>query len=150
VTEPGTSTAKTRVRWGWIVSCIALGLVAMWTGYLLVPPPDHAAYVGSVLANVGTTLLLVGFVVLLERRIVDTTARIVQRAVAADRKASDARIERMVRDFEDRLTAEWAQTDATNVDAMKRRTGQLTDEMVDRVVDEANAASATETRNQAH
>jgi hypothetical protein len=142
VTEPRTSKGQTRVRWGWITGCIALGLVGIATGYLLVRPADRTAYTAGVLANVGTTLLLVGFVVLLERRIVATTAKVVQRAVDADRKASDARIERLVRDFEDRVTAEWARTDAANVDAMKRRTAHLTDEMVDRVVNEANAGSA--------
>jgi hypothetical protein len=36
--------------------------------------------------GVGTTLLLVGIVVLLERRIVDTAAKAVRRAVDADRE----------------------------------------------------------------
>ena len=89
------------------------------------------------LAGVGTTLLLVGFVVLLERRIVDTTAKVVQRAVDAERQASDERIERMVGDFEDRMATEWARFDPANAEAVRRRSAQLTDEMVDQVVDEA-------------
>jgi hypothetical protein len=126
-----------RVRWGWIIGCIVLGMAGIGAGFLLVAPEDRRAYVASVLAGVGTTLLLVGFVVLLERRIVATTAKVVQRAVDAQRKASDARIEQMVLDFEDRMSAEWARTDPANIDATKLRTAELTDEMVDRVVKEA-------------
>ena len=137
MTEPATSTPRVRVRWPWIIACIALGLVAIAAGFLLAAPTDRTAYVASVLAGVGTTLLLVGFVVLLERRIVDTTAKVVQRAVDAQRKASDARIERMVQDFEDRMSAEWARTDPATMDATKLRTAELTDEMVERVVEEA-------------
>jgi hypothetical protein len=133
-----TPEPRRRIRWGWIIGCIMLGLAGIASGFLLVAPPDRTAYVASVLAGVGTTLLLVGIVVLLERRIVDTAAKAVRRAVEAERKASDARIERLVTDLEDRLSAEWARTDAANVDAMKRRTSELTDETVVRIVDEAN------------
>jgi hypothetical protein len=124
-----------RIRWGWIIGCIVLGLAGIAAGFLLVA--DRTAYVASVLAGVGTTLLLVGIVVLLERRIVDTAAKAVRRVVDAKREASDARMERLVGDLEDRLSAEWARTGAADVDAMKRRTAELTDEAVGRIVDEA-------------
>jgi hypothetical protein len=139
VTEPETSNPRLRVRWGWIIGCIALGLAGIAAGFLLAAPADRTAYVASVLAGVGTTLLLVGFVVLLERRIVDTTAKVVQRAVDAQRKASDARVEKLVSDFEDRMSAEWARTDPANMEATRRRSAALTDEMVERVVDEASS-----------
>ncbi|HEY7812919.1 MAG TPA: hypothetical protein VIC62_06745, partial [Nakamurella sp.] len=82
-------------------------------------------------------LLLVGFVVLLERRIIDTTAKVVQRAVDAERQASDERIDRMVGDFEDRMATEWARFHPADAEAVRRRSAQLPDEMVDQVVDEA-------------
>ncbi len=132
-----STTPRTRVRWGWIIGCIVLGLAGIGAGLLVAPSADRAGYVASVLAGVGTTLLLVGFVVLLERRIVDTTAKVVQRAVDAERQASDERIERMVGDFEDRMATEWARFDPANAEAVRRRSAQLTDEMVDQVVDEA-------------
>ena len=127
-----------RIRWGWIIGCIMLGFTAIAAGFELAAPGDRTAYVASVLGGVGTTLLLVGIVVLLERRIVDTAAKAVRRAVDAEREASNARIERLVEDLNDRLSAEWAQTDAADVAAMKRRTSQLTDETVARIVAEAN------------
>jgi hypothetical protein len=130
-----------RIRWGWIMGCIALGLGGIAAGFSLVAPADRRAYVASVLAGVGTTLLLVGIVVLLERQIVDTAAKVVRRAVDADRAASDARIDRLVGDLEDRLSNEWARTDAADVAAMKRRTAQLTDETVERIVAEAKGSS---------
>ena len=86
-----TPQRRSRIRWGWIIGCIVLGLAGIAAGFLLVA--DRTAYVASVLAGVGTTLLLVGIVVLLERRIVDTAAKAVRRAVDAEREASDARIE---------------------------------------------------------
>jgi hypothetical protein len=138
VTEPTPPESRLRIRWGWIIGCIVLGLAGIATGFLLVAPADRTAYVASVLAGVGTTLLLVGIVVLLERRIVETAAKAVRRAVDAERAASDARIQRLVGDLEDRLTAERARTDAADVDAMKRRTTELTDETIERIVDEAN------------
>jgi hypothetical protein len=137
VTESTTSTPRTRVRWGWIIGCIALGLAGIAAGFVLVAPTDRTAYAASVLAGVGTTLLLVGFVVLLERRILDTTAKVVQQAVDAERRASDARIERMVGDFEDRMATEWARFDPADAEAVRRRSAQLTDEMVEQVVGEA-------------
>ena len=127
-----------RIRWGWIIGCIVLGLAGIAAGFLLVAPTDRTAYIASVLAGVGTTLLLVGFVVLLERRIVDTAAKAVRRAVDAERAASDARIDRLVGDLKDRLSAEWDRTDAADVEAMKLRTAELTDETTKRIVEEAN------------
>ena len=127
-----------RIRWGWIIGCIVLGFAGIAAGFVLVGPADRRGYVASVLAGVGTTLLLVGIVVLLERRIIDTAAKAVRRAVDAERQASDARMERLVVDLNDRLSAEWARTDAADVAAMKRRTAELTDETVQRIVDEAN------------
>jgi hypothetical protein len=44
--------------------------------------------------------------VLLERRIVNTAAKAVRRAVDAEREASNAGIDRLVGDLEDRLSAE--------------------------------------------
>jgi hypothetical protein len=122
-----------------------LGLAGIAAGLLLVP--DRTTYVANVLAGIGTTLLLVGIVVLLERRIVGTAAKAVRRAVDAEREASDARIDRLVGDLEDRLSAEWARTDAADVDAMKRRTAELTDETVERIVDEANRLAQESTRD---
>jgi hypothetical protein len=133
------------VRWGWIIGCIMLGLAGIAAGLLLVP--DRTTYVANVLAGIGTTLLLVGIVVLLERRIVGTAAKAVRRAVDAEREASDARIDRLVGDLEDRLSAEWARTDAADVDAMKRRTAELTDETVERIMDEANRLAQESTRD---
>ena len=121
------------------------GLAGIAAGFLLVP--DRTTYVANVLAGIGTTLLLVGIVVLLERRIVGTAAKAVRQAVDAEREASDARIDRLVGDLEDRLSAEWARTDAANVDAMKRRTAELTDETVERIVDEANRLAQESTRD---
>ncbi len=127
-----------RIRWGWIIGCIVLGLAMIATGLWVIAPADRTAYIASVLAGVGTTLLLVGFVVLLERQIVDTAAKAVRRAVDAEREASDARIDRLVNELKDRVSAEWDRTDAPDVDAMKRRTAELTDETTKRIVDEAN------------
>jgi hypothetical protein len=90
---------------------------------------------------------VLGIVVLLERRIVATAAKAVRRAVDADRKASDARIERLVGDLDDRLSAEWARTGAADVDAMKRRTTELTDETVERIVDEAKGSAEQSRRD---
>ena len=137
-----------RIRWGWILGCIVLGLSGIAAGFLLVASPDRTAYVASVLAGVGTTLLLVGIVVLLERRIVNTAAKAVRRAVDAEREASDARIQQLVGDLEDRLSAEWSRAGTADVDAMKRRTAELTDETVERIVDEANRL-AEESRHDA-
>jgi hypothetical protein len=67
--------------------------------------------------------------------------------VDAEREASDARIDRLVGDLEDRLSAEWARTDAADVDAMKRRTAELTDETVERIMDEANRLAQESTRD---
>lgn len=140
MTETERPGHRARVRWGWIVGCILLGLVGIVAGLLLVAPPDRTSYVASVLAGVGTTLLLVGFVVLLERRIVDTTAKAVQRAVDAERQASEERIDKLVADFEDRMTAEWAKLDLKNPAATRRRSSELTEAMVASVVDEATGS----------
>ena len=142
MTETATPTPRVRVRWGWITGCILLGLAAIVTGLVIVSPTDRTSYLASVVAGVGTTLLLVGFVVLLERRIIDTTAKVVQRAVDAERQASEERIDRLVADFGDRMTAEWAKLDPADVDATRRRSAELTDAMVASVVDEATGSGS--------
>jgi hypothetical protein len=40
----------------------------------------------------------------------------------------------MVGDFEDRMATEWARFDPANAEAVRRRSAQLTDEMVEQVV----------------
>jgi hypothetical protein len=118
-----------------------LGLSGITAGFWVVAPADRTPYIASVFAGVGTTLLLVGFVVLLERQIVDTAAKAVRRVVDVEREASDARIDRLVGELTDRLSAEWARTGAADVDAMKRRTAELADEATKRIVDEATRSS---------
>jgi hypothetical protein len=137
-TDQPTQKSGMRIRWGWIIGCIVLGLAMIATGLRLIAPADRTAYIASVLAGVGTTLLLVGFVVLLERQIVDTATRAVRRAVDAQREISEARIDRLVNDLEDQVSAAWERTDAEDVDAMKRRTAELIDATTKRIVEEGN------------
>ena len=100
-TEPAEVTASQtrppgfRIRWGWFLGCIALGLVAILVGWFLAAPAGRTNYLPGVLANVGTTLMLVGIVVLLERRIVDNAVRRFRNAAedARARMRDDFRIE---------------------------------------------------------
>lgn len=126
-----------RIRWGWFVTCLALGLAAIAIGGLAAPTAGRVDYVAGVLANVGTTLLLVGIVVLLERRIIDSAVRVVRRA---NEKANEA-LRAQIQDFEDRVAAEWASATAENIAEKKAETERLTDEFTQRVVDESNGVS---------
>jgi len=127
-----TATSQPRIRWGWFVACIVLGLVAILLGWFVVPSAAQLDYLAGVLANVGTTLLLVGIVVLLERRIIDNAVRIVRRANASSAEALRAQIQ----DFEDRVSAEWASATPEDLAEKKAETIRLTDEFTKRVVDE--------------
>jgi hypothetical protein len=141
---PPTEELQSRLRWGWIIGCIMLGLAGITAGFLVAAHADRTAYIAGVFANIGTTVLLVGIVVLLERRIVDSAAKAVRRELDAQREASDARIERLVTDLEDRLSGEWAQADAADVGALKRRTATLTDEAVAQIVEEATRSDGSQ------
>jgi predicted phage tail protein len=119
-----------RIRWGWFIGCIGLGLTAILTGWLVAPA---LGYLAGVLANVGATLLLVGIVVLLERRIIDNAVRVVRSA--NDQSNEALRVQ--IRDLEDRLAAVWTSaTTAEDVPKKKAETARLTDEFTKRVVDE--------------
>jgi hypothetical protein len=122
-----------RIRWGWFVGCIVLGVAAIMTGWSVAPAPARVGYLAGVLANVGTTLLLVGIVVLLERRIIDNAVRLVRSANAQTNEA----IRVQIQDLEDRLAAERESATAENVGAKKAETMRLTDEFTKRIVDEA-------------
>lgn len=126
-----------RIRWGWFVACLVLGLAAVLVGGLVAPAVTREGYVAGVLANVGTTLLLVGVVVLLERRIIDSAVRVVRRA---NEKANEA-LRAQIQDFEDRVAAEWASATAENVAEKKAATERMTDEFTKRVVDESSEIS---------
>lgn len=126
-----------RIRWGWFVACLVLGLTAILAGGLVAPAAARDGYLAGVLANVGTTLLLVGIVVLLERRIIDNAVRVVRRANAQANEALRAQIQ----DFEDRVAAEWASATAENIAEKKAETERLADEFTKRVVDESNGIS---------
>lgn len=126
-----------RIRWGWFVACLVLGLTAILAGGLVAPAAARDGYLAGVLANVGTTLLLVGIVVLLERRIIDNAVRVVRRANAQANEALRAQIQ----DFEDRVAAEWASATAENIAEKKVETERLADEFTKRVVDESNGIS---------
>jgi hypothetical protein len=132
MSETPTPT-RFRIRWGWFVACILLGLIAIMIGWLVVPAAAGPSYVAGVLANVGTTLLLVGIVVLLERRIVDNAARLVR---TANEQTNEA-IRMQIQDLERRVAAEWESATAENVDEKKAETTRITDEFTKRIVDQA-------------
>jgi polyhydroxyalkanoate synthesis regulator phasin len=69
--------------------------------------------------------------VLLERRIVDNAVRKFRNATdeARARMRDDFRTE--VREFRDRVSAEWAAASPEDVDAMKERTTRLSEELAD-------------------
>ncbi|HEY6812602.1 MAG TPA: hypothetical protein VI074_07925 [Propionibacteriaceae bacterium] len=136
-TEPAEVTTSEirppgfRIRWGWFLGCIAAGLLAIVAGYFVVAPAGGVSYLAGLLLNVGTTLLLLGIVVLLERRIVDSAVRKFRNAAeeARARMRDDFRTE--VRDFSDRVSAEWAAASPEDFDAMKERTERLSKELAD-------------------
>ena len=135
-TETPTAT-RIRIRWGWFVGCIVLGLVSILVGLLLAPAADRIAYLAGVLGAVGTTLLLVGVVVLLERRIVDTAVRAVRDAAEEARIRTDDAVRAQVRDLEDRLADLWATTETPEEAVRKEaQTRRMTEEFTRRVVDE--------------
>ena len=119
-----------RIRWGWFVGCIVLGLIAILIGWLVAPANDYFA---GVLADIGATLLLVGIVVLLERRIIDNAVRVIRRA----NEQANAAIRSQIKDLDDRIAAEWANATAENVAEKHAETVRLTDEFRKRVVDES-------------
>lgn len=137
MTTETPTTTRIRIRWGWFVGCIVLGLVSILIGLLLAPAADRTAYLAGVLGAVGTTLLLVGVVVLLERRIVDTAVRAVRDAAEEARLRTDDAVRAQVRDLEDRLADLWATT-ATPEGAHRKeaQTRRMTEEFTKRVVDE--------------
>ncbi|MBM7505936.1 hypothetical protein ACFPER_02390 [Agromyces aurantiacus] len=138
-----TAATRARIRWGWFIGCIVLGLASILVGLLVAPAADQAAYLAGVLGAVGTTLLLVGVVVLLERRIVDTAVRAVRDAAEEARVRADESVRRQVRDLEDRLADLWAGT-ATPDDVRRNeeQTRRMTDEFTKRVADEYGAEDA--------
>ncbi|GAA1962321.1 hypothetical protein [Microbacterium deminutum] len=125
---------RIRIRWGWFVGCLLLGLAAILIGALVAPAAGQAGYVAGVMANVGTTLLLVGIVVLLERRIIDSAVRVVRNANA---EASES-IRAQIRDLEDRLATEWQSATADNIAEKQAATKRLTDEFTKHIVDDAS------------
>lgn len=129
-TLPAATAIRFRIRWGWFIGCIVLGLAAIAIGWLVAPV---VGYLAGVLANVGTTLLLVGIVVLLERRIIDNAVRVVR---SANERSNEA-LRVQIRDLEDRLATVWESSTAEDVARRKAETTRLTDEFTKRIVDEA-------------
>lgn len=127
------SATRVRIRWGWFIGCIVLGLAAILLGAFVSPVTAQAGYVAGVMANIGTTLLLVGVVLLLERRIIDSAVRVVRNA----NEEANASIRAQIRDLEDRLAAEWQTATADNIAEKQAETRRLTDEFTKRVVDDA-------------
>jgi len=125
--------ARLRIRWGWFVGCIVLGLAAIMIGWFVASATDGSAYLAGVLANVGTTLLLVGIVVLLERRIIASAVRLVR---TANEQTNEA-IRVQIQDLENRLATEWESATVENMDEKTAETKRLTDEFTKRIVDEA-------------
>ncbi|MFB6612149.1 hypothetical protein ACFCVO_17635 [Agromyces sp. NPDC056379] len=120
-----------RIRWGWFLACIVLGLAAIVAGWFLVSPESRLGYVGGVFAGVGTTLLLVGIVVLLERRIVDTAARVVRDAAKEARIKTNEEVRAQIRDFEDRVAGIW---ETATPESAAEATRRMSDEFTERVV----------------
>jgi hypothetical protein len=131
----GPTPPRLRIRWGWFLGCILLGLAGILLGLLIAPLPDKAAYLASVLGGVGTTLLLIGIVVLLERRIVDTAVRVVRDANEEARRRTNEEVRAQARDLEARVAALWDGAEAEDTERLKAETQRLTDEFSRRVVD---------------
>ena len=106
-TSEASLPTRIRIRWGWFLGCIVLGLAAIAIGWLLTPSADRLGYVGGVLAGIGTTLLLVGIVVLLERRIVDTAVKVVRDVAKEARIRADEEMRARVEEFEGRVADVW-------------------------------------------
>jgi predicted phage tail protein len=132
MSETPTPT-RLRIRWGWFIGCILLGLAAIMIGWLVTPAAAGPGYLAGVLANAGTTLLLVGIVLLLERRIIDNATRLVR---TANEQTNEA-IRVQIQDLEHRLATEWESATAENMGEKKAETTRLTDEFTKRIVDEA-------------
>ena len=132
MTETPTPT-RFRIRWGWFLACIVLGLTAIVVGSFVASADAHRGYLAGVLGNVGTTLLLVGIVVLLERRIIDNAVRVVRNA---NEQANEA-IRAQIKDLDDRIAAEWETATVDNMAEKTAATKRLADEFTKRVVDEA-------------
>ena len=124
---------RIRIRWGWFLGCIVLGLAAIIVGSLLVSPADRLGYFGGVLAGIGTTLLLVGIVVLLERRIIDTAVKVVQNAAKEARMRTNEAVRAQVRKLERGVADVWETATPENAAEETRR---MIDEFTQRVVDE--------------
>jgi hypothetical protein len=125
-----------RIRWGWFLGCILLGLGGILLGLLIAPIPDKTTYLASVLGGVGTTLLLIGIVVLLERRIVDTAVKVVRDANEEARIRTNAEVRAQARDLEGRVAELWATATPEDMAAKEEETRRMADEFTKRVVDE--------------
>ena len=130
--EGTPNPARVRIRWGWFVGCIVLGLGAILIGWLVARSSADSSYFAGVLANIGTTLLLVGVVLLLERRIIDNAVRLVR---SANDRTNEA-IRAQIRDLEDRMAAEWKSATVENLAQKKAETARLTEEFTRRIVEE--------------
>ncbi|MFC9561745.1 hypothetical protein [Agromyces sp. NPDC056965] len=128
----GALPPRIRIRWGWFLACVVLGLAAIVAGWFLVSPESRLGYVGGVFAGVGTTLLLVGIVVLLERRIVDTAVRVVRDAAKEARIRTNEEVRAQIRDFEDRVAGIW---ETATPESAAETTRRMSDEFTERVVD---------------
>lgn len=129
-TASAPTAVRFRIRWGWFIGCIILGLAAITVGWFVAPAQG---YLAGVLANAGTTLLLVGIVVLLERRIIDNAVRVVR---AANEQTNEA-LRSQIRDLEDRVAGVWESATVDDMAERKAETIRLTDEFTKRVVEDA-------------
>jgi 4-amino-4-deoxy-L-arabinose transferase-like glycosyltransferase len=139
--EPqGPNPVRVRIRWGWFLGCIVLGLVAITVGWLLAAPADRLGYVGGVLGGIGTTLLLVGIVVLLERRIIDTAVRVVRDVAKEARAKADEEVRARVHDLETRVADIWeTATPETATEETRRMIDEFTRGVVEVFSDDDQA-----------
>ena len=147
MSETPTPPPRIRIRWGWFLACIVLGLTAIAVGLFVAPESDRAAYLATVISGVGTTLLLIGIVVLLERRIIDSAVKVVWDAAEEARAKTSEEIRAQVREFEDRVAAEWAtatpETIAEKVAEMNRMTDEFVKEQVSKSIGEEGTGEGT-------
>lgn len=129
----GSIPHRVRIRWGWFLGCVVLGVAAIAAGWFLVSPENRLGYIGGVLAGIGTTLLLVGVVVLLERRIIGTAVRVVQDATKEARVKTNEEVRAQIRDFEDRVARIWES--GTPAAAAAEETLRMSEEFTKGVVD---------------
>lgn len=134
-----------RVRWGWVISCTAVGLILLAVAFKGEIWWNWQGVVPGIMVNLGTAFLIAAILFFMERRFTSRVVQAGQRAVADAAEQIETRLEQQAEALSSRIDDLQEQ-----IDQRMQGRAQEQDRKIDNLGEDASFATVTEAMTEAN